>query len=147
LKVFLASDHGGFSLKERIRDHLKEAGVEVEDLGTNNEDSVDYPEYANKVAEGLLKSNSENLGILVCGTGIGMSIAANKVKGIYAAQVNSEEEAKLSKEHNNANVICLGGRVLEEQEAMKIVDTFLNTPFSNEERHIKRIDKIRELEG
>src|SRR5579863_9368014 len=129
MKVALGADHGGFELKEKIRQHLVDRGVSVEDLGTNSNQPVDYPDYALAVSEKVTGGRAER-GILVCGAGIGMSIAANKVHGIRAANVRNEAEAQLSREHNDANVLTLGGRLLDEGTALKIVDRWLNTEFS-----------------
>ena len=146
MKVALGADHGGFELKERIRQHLVDRGVSVEDLGTNSNQAVDYPDYALAVSERVVGHRADR-GILVCGAGIGMSIAANKVPGIRAANVHSEAEAQLSREHNNANVLALGGRLLDENTALKIVDRWLNTEFSGDSRHMRRIEKISEIEA
>jgi ribose 5-phosphate isomerase B len=145
MKVALGADHGGFELKEKIRQHLVDHGISVEDLGTNSSAAVDYPDYARAVGEKVVARRADR-GILVCGAGIGMSIAANKIPGIRAANVHSEVEAQLSREHNNANVLTLGGRLLDEASALKIVDRWLNTEFSGDSRHVRRIEKISEIE-
>jgi ribose 5-phosphate isomerase B len=145
LKIALGSDHGGFALKESIRAYLTQQGYEVEDFGTYNTDSCDYPTYALKAA--LAVSNGEcDRGILVCSTGIGISIAANKVHGIRAALCGDLLSAKLTREHNNTNVLALGSFIVGEKLAFAIADTWLGTPFSNEARHQKRIDAITEIE-
>ena len=146
MKVALGADHGGFELKEKIRQHLVDRGLAVEDLGTNSGQAVDYPDYALAVSEKVTAGRADR-GILVCGAGIGMSIAANKVPGIRAANVHSEAEAQLSREHNNANVLALGGRILDDATALKIVDRWLNTEFSGDSRHVRRIEKIGEIEA
>ena len=145
MKVALGADHGGFELKEKIRQHLVDHGISVDDLGTHSNAAVDYPDYARAVGEKVAARRAD-CGILVCGAGIGMSIAANKVPGIRAANVHSEVEAQLSREHNNANVLTLGGRLLDEAAALKIVDRWLNTEFSGDGRHVRRLEKISEIE-
>ena len=144
MKVALGSDHAGFELKEKIRQKLTSEGVEVNDCGTNSPASCDYPDYARAVGE-VVASRTADLGILVCGTGIGMSIAANKVRGIRAAHVSSEVEAELAREHNDANVLALGSRVMSEDLAFRLVDRFLETKFLGG-RHERRVKKIAELE-
>ena len=136
----IGCDHGGFELKNHIKEHLKERGIEVKDFGTFSEESCDYPDIAQAVCESI-KNGENDKGILVCGTGIGMSISANKVKGIRAAHVTDVYSAKMTKMHNNANVICLGGRVTGRELAFMIVDTWLDTEFAGG-RHQARIDKI-----
>lgn len=145
MKLAIASDHGGFELKERIKRMLPDMKYELEDFGCESAESCDYPDYALKVANAVA-GGACTFGILVCGTGIGMSMAANKVKGIRAAVAGSAEQAKLAREHNNANILCIGGRVLGNEQAEQIVKTFLTTNFSNEERHLRRINKIMEFE-
>ncbi len=143
MKIFIASDHGGYILKEHLKKYLTDKNYKIEDLGTNSLDSVDYPVYASKVAKKVIQED-DSLGILICGTGIGISIAANKHKGIRAALVHSVTEARLSKEHNNANILCLGGRTTGLMIAEEIVETFLTTSFEGG-RHQKRLDLIKEL--
>ncbi len=142
--IAIASDHGGYELKEDLKLFLDQLGYAVEDLGTNSEDSVDYPDYginlSKKVASGIYEK-----GILVCGTGIGMSIVANKVTGVRAALVSDLYSARMSVEHNNANVIVIGGRVTGNQLAREIVKVWLESIFQGG-RHQKRLDKIAELE-
>ena len=138
MKIIIGSDHGGYALKQEIIEHLKSRGFEVTDVGTHSEESCDYPTYAKPVAEAIQKGEAE-LGILVCGTGIGMSMAANKEKGIRAALCHDTFSAKATREHNDANILCMGARVVGPGLALMIVDTFLDTPFSNDERHIRRI--------
>lgn len=144
MRVALGADHAGFELKEKIRQHLADKGIKVEDFGANSGASVDYPDYARVVSEEVVGKRAD-LGILVCGSGIGMAIAANKIHGIRAANANSEVEAQLSREHNNANVLTIGARLLQEGEAMRIVDRWLNTEFSGG-HHQRRVDKISGLE-
>lgn len=145
MKIAIASDHGGFGIKEAIKGMLKGRGREVEDFGTDNEESVDYADYALKVAEAVASGSCE-FGILCCGTGIGMSLAANKVKGIRAAVANDVFSAGMAKEHNNANIICIGGRVVDEGKAKEIVSAFMDAEASGEERHVRRVNKIKEIE-
>jgi ribose 5-phosphate isomerase B len=142
-KVYIASDHAGYRHKERLRKHL-EGAYDVTDLGTHSEKSCDYPDFAEILARKVAEGNSS--GILICGTGIGMSISANKVNGIRAALCCNEDMARTAREHNNANVICLGARVTGADEAERIADAFLSTQFWGEERHRKRVEKIREIE-
>ncbi len=148
MDIILASDHGGFELKEFIKKGL-ENDNKVKDLGCGSEESCDYPDFAEKVAKEVA-DDKESVGILCCGTGIGMSIAANKVAGIRAAVIWDEFSAKAAKEHNNANVICLGGRVLEKGDALNLVKIFLNSTFHGEkkegERHKHRVEKIDSIE-
>lgn len=141
----IGSDHGGFELKEAIVKHLENKGVEFKDFGTYDAASVDYPDIASKVCKSILSGESES-GILVCGTGIGISIAANKHKGIRAAVCSDEFSAKYTRLHNNANVLCLGGRVVGAGLATELVDIFLNTGFEGG-RHQTRLDKITEIEN
>lgn len=142
--IAIGCDHGGYELKEHIKKHLDEKGVEYKDYGTYNEESVDYPDYAGKVCRAI-QDNEAECGILICGTGIGISIAANKHKGIRAALCSDVYSAKMTKMHNNANVICLGGRVTGRELAFMIVDTWLETEFEGG-RHNQRIDKIHAIE-
>ncbi|SER03117.1 ribose 5-phosphate isomerase B [Lachnospiraceae bacterium NE2001] len=138
MKVSIGSDHGGYELKLEVIEHLKERGFEVIDVGTDSPASCDYPIYAKKVAEDINSKNAD-LGILICGTGIGMSMAANKIEGIRAALCHDTFSAQATREHNNANILCMGARVVGPGLALMIIDTFLDTPFSNDERHIRRI--------
>ena len=140
MKIAIASDHGGYALKEQVKQHLLERGVEVEDLGTHSEDSVDYPVYG-KLCGQTVASGKADLGVVVCGTGIGISIAANKVKGIRCGLCTSVEMAHLTKQHNNANILALGGRTTKPELAMAIVDEWLDTEFEGG-RHQRRIDEI-----
>ena len=139
----IASDHGGFGLKQEIIAYLKDKGLEYKDYGTYTEESCDYPVYAGKVARAILSGECDR-GILICGTGIGISIAANKFKGIRAAVCHDCFSAQATREHNDANILAMGARVVGPGLAVKITDTFLNTEFSNDERHINR---IRQIEG
>ena len=136
----IGCDHGGFELKNHIKEHLENRGIKFKDFGTFDEASCDYPDIAQAVCESI-KNGESDKGILVCGTGIGMSISANKVKGIRAAHVTDVYSAKMTKMHNNANVICLGGRITGRELAFMIVDTWLDTEFAGG-RHQARIDKI-----
>ena len=141
--IGIGSDHGGFALKEAIKKHLEERGLEYKDYGTYSDASCDYPVYGRAVAKAVAAGECE-LGILICGTGIGISITANKVPGVRAALCSDCFSAEATRLHNNANILALGARVLGEGLALKIVDTFLDTPFSNDERHIRRISMIEE---
>ena len=141
--VGVGSDHGGFALKEAIKKHLEERGLEYKDFGTYSSASCDYPVYGRAVAKAVAAGECQ-LGILICGTGIGISITANKVPGVRAALCSDCFSAEATRLHNNANILALGARVLGEGLALKIVDTFLDTPFSNDERHIRRISMIEE---
>ena len=139
-KIFISSDHAGYKLKEEIKKHLKRKKLYFEDMGPNNNQKVDYPDYAHQVAR-KVKINKKNFGILVCGSGIGMSIAANKHKNIRAAQCFNLKSTKLSRLHNDANVITLGSRLITKKNALKFVSVFLNTKFDGG-RHLKRVEKI-----
>ena len=141
--IGIGSDHGGFALKEAIKKHLEERGLEYRDYGTYSDASCDYPVYGRAVAKAVAAGECE-LGILICGTGIGISITANKVPGVRAALCSDCFSAEATRQHNNANILALGARVLGEGLALKIVDTFLDTPFSNDERHVRRISMIEE---
>jgi ribose 5-phosphate isomerase B len=143
--VVIGSDHGGLELKAAVSEALRQRGLEVVDLGTDNGDSVDYPDFAEKVA-GAVSRGAAACGILVCGTGIGMSIVANKFPGVRAALVTDEYMARMAKEHNNANILVLGGRVLEAMSAARIVAVWLDAVFEGG-RHQRRLDKIAQLEA
>lgn len=145
MKIAIGSDHGGYSLKEAIKKHLEEKGIEYRDFGTNGTESVDYPEFGMKVAEAV-KSDEYDKGILCCGTGIGISISANKVPGIRCAAVSDTFSAEMSRAHNNANILALGERVIGEGLALKIVDVWLETKFEGG-RHGRRVGKIGDIEG
>lgn len=144
MKVAIASDHGGFELKKALVDFLRQRDLEVVDLGPNGTESVDYPDYAVKVAE-MVSAGAAAAGILMCGTGIGMSIVANKFKNVRAAVVTDDYTARMSKEHNNANVLCLGGRVQQPKLAIELVRIWLETPYEGG-RHQRRLEKIAEIE-
>ena len=139
-KICIASDHAGYDMKEKIKDFLIDKDISVIDLGPFTSNSVDYPDYAKKVAKRVLLKKSDT-GILVCGSGTGMAITANKFKGIRAAQCYSKKNTILSRKHNNANIICLGSRILKNKEALNFINFFLSTKFENG-RHQKRINKI-----
>ncbi len=141
--IAIGSDHGGFALKQEVMAYLEDKGIEYKDYGTYTKDSCDYPVYAKKVANAILSGECEK-GILICGTGIGISITANKFKGIRAAVCHDCFSAQATREHNDANILAMGARVVGPGLALKIVDTFLNTEFSNDERHINRIKQIEE---
>jgi ribose 5-phosphate isomerase B len=143
MKIVLASDHGGYDLKEIIKKHLTEKGYEIMDLGTNSEESVDYPDYGYAAGEVVAQGKAEK-GIVFCGSGIGICIAANKVKGIRCALLTSVEMAVLAKSHNDANIISLGGRLTPPDLAIQIVDTWLTTEAEGG-RHQRRIDKLNQL--
>ena len=139
-KIFISSDHAGFKLKETIKDYLINKKVKFEDLAPKDNSSVDYPDYAHKVAR-KVKLNKSNVGILVCGSGTGMNIAANKHKNIRAAQCFNLKSTKLSRLHNDANIITLGSRLITKKNALKLISVFLNTKFDGG-RHLKRVKKI-----
>ncbi|SDY41372.1 ribose 5-phosphate isomerase B [Thermoactinomyces sp. DSM 45892] len=144
MRIILASDHGGIRLKEELKGLLADLHMEFEDIGCTSDQSVDYPDYAEPVAKRVANGEFDR-GILVCGTGIGMSIAANKVKGIRCAVVSDEYSARMSREHNNANVLALGERVVGGDLAKSIAHTWLTTEFIGD-RHLRRVNKIAELE-
>lgn len=144
MKIAIGCDHGGFDHKNAIAEHLRERGFEVTDFGIYENKSVDYPQIALKVANSVSSCKNE-LGILVCGTGIGMSMAANKVKGIRAAAVSDHFSAKYTRLHNNANILCLGGRVIGIGTALELADLFVDTEYEGG-RHQKRIDMITDIE-
>ena len=145
MKIAMGADHGGYSLKEVVKKHLVEAGHEVLDLGTHDTESCNYPVYAEKVAYAVADKDAD-LGVLICGTGIGMSITANKVKGIRAAAVSDCFTAQATREHNDSNIICLGERIVGPGLAMRIVDTWLEASFQGG-RHQTRVDMICDLEN
>ncbi len=145
MRVIIASDHAGLRLKEKVKKYLKRKKIEYEDLGTESFTSVDYPDYALKVAEKVAK-NKNTRGILVCGTGTGMTIAANKVKGIRAVAAYDAYSAKMSRIDNDTNVLGLRGRFFPLEKMKKIITVWLDTPFSGEKRHKRRIKKIRDYE-
>ncbi len=144
IMLAIGSDHGGINLKEILKSYLLERGFEVKDFGTYDNASCDYPDIAKKVCDGIIFGECEK-GILVCGTGIGMSIAANKIRGIRAAHVTDTYSARMAKEHNNANIICLGERITGCDLAVEIVKGYIDASFGGD-RHQKRVDKIMALE-
>lgn len=144
--IALGCDHAGLELKNAIKAHLEERNIEYKDYGTYTEDSVDYAVYAEKTARAVA-SGECRLGLLFCGTGVGISIAANKVKGIRAACCSDKFSAEMTRLHNDANILCTGGRVITVEKAIELVDIFIDTPFSGEERHIRRIAQITDLEA
>ena len=139
--IAIGSDHGGFALKKALMAHLEKRGLAYKDFGTYSEASCDYPVYAKAVAHAVADGECER-GILICGTGIGVAITANKVPGIRAALCGDCFSAEATRAHNDANILCMGARVVGEGLALKIADTFLDTSFSNDERHIRRISRI-----
>jgi ribose 5-phosphate isomerase B len=142
--IAVGSDHAGYEYKERLKKILNETGKPYQDFGTSTDASVDYPDFAHLVSEAVASGKCET-GILICGTGIGMSIVANKHKGIRAAVCESTASAQLAREHNDANILCIGARISSWKTTVEIVKVFLSTPFSNGERHICRINKIHLL--
>lgn len=144
--IAVAADHGGLEYKDRIAEMLRSEGREVIDFGTNAKESTDYPDYARQAAEAVSRGDAER-GIIVCGSGIGVSIVANKSAGVRAANCLTPEMASLAREHNNANVLTLGERLVNWETARQIVQTFLETPASTDERHERRVEKIHSLTG
>jgi ribose 5-phosphate isomerase B len=144
-RIALAADHAGFEEKEKVKKTLDELGIAFDDLGTNSSASVDYPDFARKVAEGVSSGEYEQ-GLLVCGSGTGMAIAANKFKGVRAAVAWSEDIARLAREHNDANVLSLPARFISEEESAKVVKAFFESDFEGG-RHGRRVDKISEIEN
>jgi len=143
MKIALAADHAGFALKEKTREYLKRKGLEVEDLGPANAEPVDYPDFAEKVAVRVAAKQAD-YGVLICGTGIGMEMAANKIPGIRAAAASNTISARMAREHNNANILTMGGRMIDEAAMHQIVDTWLSTAFDGG-RHQRRVEKIEAL--
>ena len=139
--IAIACDHGGYDYKQLVMEHLADRGLEYRDFGAFTPDACDYPDLAIPVAEAVASGECEK-GILICGTGIGMSIAANKVRGVRAAVCGDSFSVKATREHNDANVLCMGARVISAAKALEITDIFIDTPFSGEERHVRRISKI-----
>ena len=139
--IAIAADHGGYEYKEMLKKHLAGRGFEVRDFGTDSTASCDYPDYAKPLCEAVLAGECEK-GILICGTGIGMSITANRYEGIRAAVCTEAFSAKATREHNDANVLCMGARVISPEKCAELADIFLDTPFSEDERHRRRIAKI-----
>ncbi len=144
MRIALGCDHAGYRLKEQIRSYLQDSGYLVTDFGTHSEESVDYPDFATQVAQSVA-AGEHDFGILVCSTGIGMSITANKVPGVRAGLCSTPDHGRLTREHNDANVLCLGQRDLDPSTALEIVRTFLATPFGAG-RHERRVNKIRNLD-
>ena len=144
IRIAVGADHAGFALKEKVREYLLSRGYEVEDHGTNSAESVDYPDYAERVAR-RVATKAVTFGVLFCGAGIAMAIVANKVAGVRAAPCNDTLTAALAREHNNANVLSLGGRTVDEMTARKILDTWLATPYAGG-RHERRLSKISAIE-
>ena len=140
MKIAIASDHGGFELKQNLINHYKNQGIILEDLGTNSTQSCDYPDFADKMAQVILSHNAD-LGILICGTGIGISIAANRHKGIRAALLYDDFTAEMAHKHNNANIIVFGGRTMKPEDVIKRIDIFLHTAYEGG-RHQQRLDKL-----
>lgn len=145
MKVGICNDHAATKLKFSVIEHLKANGYEVINYGTDTEDSCDYPLFAKALCKAMQNKEVE-YGIAICSTGVGISIACNKHKGIRACCCSETTSARLTKEHNNANVICFGANIVSEKMAFDIVDTFLTTPFSNGERHIRRVNEIKQIE-
>lgn len=143
--IALGCDHGGYAIKEAVKKYLEENSIEFKDFGCYSEESVDYPIYAKKVAQAVASGECEK-GIICCGTGIGISIAANKVKGIRAAVVTNEFCAEMTRRHNDANILAMGGRVINEEQAVKFTKIFLETPFEGD-RHINRVNMITDIES
>lgn len=144
--IAIGCDHGGFELKEAVKKHLDERKIEYKDFGTYSVDSCDYAVYAEKAAKAVAGGECER-GLLFCGTGVGISMAANKVRGIRACCCSDKFSAEMTRLHNDANMLCLGGRVVSAEKAIELVDIFLDTEFSGEERHIRRIAQITDLEN
>jgi ribose 5-phosphate isomerase B len=144
MKLAMGADHAGYALKDLLRDELRAAGHEIEDVGTNSSESTDYPDYARKVAK-LVASGAAELGILVCYSGVGMSISANKIRGVRAALGFAPEEVELTRRHNNANVLTLGSHFTDLAQARELVRVFLTTPFDGG-RHERRVNKISQIE-
>lgn len=144
MKIAMASDHGGFELKAELKEYLEGKGYEIVDLGTDSADSTDYPKWGKACSEYVVNGNADK-GIVLCGTGIGISIAANKVKGARCALVTSEETAKMAAEHNQANLLSIGGRTTSVEDAKKYIDIWLSTPPDLAERHVKRVGMLNEM--
>ena len=142
MRVAVASDHGGYKLKEKVKEYLESRDIDVIDLGTNSEESVDYPEYGRACAKAVAGGEADR-GIVCCGTGIGISIAANKVNGIRCGLCTNVEMAKLTRQHNDANMLAMGGRIIDDETAIAITEAFIDTEFEGG-RHQRRIDKIEE---
>lgn len=145
MKVAFAADHGGYKLKDALAAHLREKGIDVVDFGTNTSDSCDYPDYADPLCRAVASGECE-FGVLVCSTGLGMSMAANKHRGIRAACCSETVSVGLTRSHNNANVLCLGAFIVGKHTACEMVDLFISTPFSEGERHVRRVNKVNALD-
>jgi ribose 5-phosphate isomerase B len=145
MQIALACDHGGFPLKIIIKECVLASGYSVIDLGTDSTASVDYPDFAEKLGMAITNGDAER-GILICGSGVGASIAANKIKGVYAAVCHDTYSAHQGVEHDNMNVLCLGARIIGPELAKELVEAFLNANFSNEERHVRRVNKVYKIE-
>jgi len=145
MKIAIGADHGGFILKEKLRARLAGMGHEVADFGTESTESCDYPEFAQAVGQAVADGQADR-GLLICTTGIGMAIAANKVSGVRAAPAQSEDEVRMTREHNDANVLTLGARYVDEHRALELIRIFLETDFSGGERHVRRVAKLAQLE-
>lgn len=145
MQIALATDHGGFPLKKAIKECIEASGHTVIDLGTDSDAPVDYPDYAEKLGKVITNGQAER-GILICGSGVGASIAANKIKGVYAAVCHDTYSAHQGVEHDNMNVLCLGARVVGPALVKELVGAFISAKFSNEERHVRRVNKIYKLE-
>lgn len=143
--IGLGADHAGYYLKNIVRSYLQQQGITVRDFGTHTDSPCDYPDFALMVANAVAQGECD-LGILICGTGVGMSISANKVRGIRAAHAQDPVTARLARQHNDANVLCMGGRIIGAELAMEIVSAFLNASFTDEERHVRRVNKVSMLE-
>ena len=144
MKIGIASDHRGYPLKEQIKKELEKKQIEVIDYGSNSKESTDYPDYAFKLGENVRDKNVD-YGVAICGSGIGISIACNKVKGIRCAKVDNAQEAKITRNDNNSNIVAFGEK-MSLKEAMEIIEEFINTPFSPEEKHHRRVEKIMKYE-
>jgi ribose 5-phosphate isomerase B len=145
MKIAIAADHGGFLLKEKLRGRLAAMGHEAVDFGTESTESCDYPDFAQAVGEAVADGRADR-GLLICTTGIGMAMAANKIAGVRAAPAQSEDEVRMAREHNNANVLTLGSKYVDERRALALIRIFLETQFSGGERHLRRVAKIAQME-
>lgn len=145
MKIAIGADHAGYELKDKLAAELKKQGHQVQDLGTNSPDAVDYPDFAKKVAEAVAGKSAER-GIVVCGSGVGASVAANKVRGARAGLCHDTYSAHQGVEHDDVNVLCLGARIIGEELAFEILRSFVNAKFSNAERHVRRLNKVLAIE-
>jgi ribose 5-phosphate isomerase B len=141
MKITIGSDHRGYPLKEDLIKYFKETSIDFKDVGTNSSDSVDYPDYAKLVGDAVVKQGYD-FGILICGSGIGVSMAANKIDGLRAVNANNNNMAEMARKHNNANVICFGADFIDIEKAKRFLEIFINTEFEGGERHIRRIQKL-----